>query len=378
MAFEDFPMQQQGAQLLQRSVEHGRLSHAYVFSGGQLELLERLAQTLAKTLNCLAPVKRGSATIDCCDRCLSCRKIERGNHPDIHWVRPESKSRVVTTDQIRELMRELQLKPSENARKVAVIVGADRMRVEAANAFLKTLEEPPGGSIVVLLTTDLQKVLETILSRCLRLNFGGEGLGPVESAQVAWLASFSDIAAQEQNSLLGRYRLLDVLSQKLSAIKVSIEEALTARSPGQQYKDVEKSLTEKWEAELAASIEAEYRRQRLDLLALVEWWLRDIWLRTLSSRKAKAQAAGMHPVSGTRANPAQTKPGEMPASIGQVEEVDGLFVFPQMSGACRVAGRISPRQAQENLEILEQLQGRLNTNVQEALALEVGLLKLNL
>ena len=145
----------------------------------------------------------------------------------------------------------------------------------------------------------------------------------------------------EQKSLLGRYRLLDVLLQKLGEIRAGVDEALTARSPLQRYDDVEKDLRERWEDELAAAIEAEYRRQRADLLLLVQWWLRDVWLHSLSMGR-------------------------------------DLLGFPQITGAEAVAKRISPRQALENLQTLEQTQRLLHTNVQEALALEVGLLKLHL
>src|SRR5208283_967845 len=108
----------------------------------------------------------------------------------------------------------------------------------------------------------------------------------------------------------------------------------------EKYDEVEKDLREKWEDELAAAVEAEYRRQRADLLRLVQWWLRDVWLHSI--------AAG----------------GE-------------LLNFPKMSGVENVARRLSPRQALENLQTLEQTQRLLHTNVQEALALEVGMLKLH-
>ncbi len=106
MAFQDFPDQEQGVQLLQRSLQRGRLAHAYLFTGHQLDELEALARTLAKTLNCSQPVRAGNGGvgIDSCDGCLSCRKIEQANHADVHWVRPESKSRVIVVEQMRELM----------------------------------------------------------------------------------------------------------------------------------------------------------------------------------------------------------------------------------------------------------------------------------
>ena len=341
MAFKNFPKPSQGVQLLQRSLARGRLGHAYLFTGHHLEELESIARTLAKTLNCQKPVKTGGVATDCCDECLSCRKIDQETHADVHWARPESKSRVVTVEQMRDLMREIQLKPAEAEFKVAIIAAADRLNQQAANAFLKTLEEPPAKSVLILLSTDPQRILETILSRCLRLNFSAEGLRPPDAAQTDWLARFGALAAGEQKSLLGRYRLLDVLLQKLGEIRTKVDEALTARSPLQRYDDVEKDLRERWEDELAAAIEAEYRRQRADLLLLVQWWLRDVWLHSLA--------------------------------------VGGQLVgFPQIAGAEAVAKKISPRQALENLQTLEQTQRLLHTNVQEALALEVGLLKLHL
>ena len=221
MAFKNFPRQTRGVQLLQRSLARGRLGHAYLFAGDQLEELESPARTLAKTLNCQNPVKTGGAATDCCDDCLSCRKIDSDTHADIHWARPESKSRVITIDQTRELMREIQLKPTEAQFKVAIISAADRLNPQAANAFLKTLEEPPQKSVLILLSTEPQRILETILSRCLRLNFSGDGRRELNSGEADWLEKFGGLAASEQKSLLGRYRLLDALLQKLGEIRVA-------------------------------------------------------------------------------------------------------------------------------------------------------------
>jgi len=341
MAFRDFSAESQGVQLLQRSLARGRLGHAYLFTGQQLEPLENIARTLAKTLNCLHPVRTGKAATDCCDTCPSCKKIDGETHADVHWARPESRSRVITIDQTRELSREIQLKPGEALFKVAVIVGADRLNPQAANAFLKTLEEPPSNSVLILLSTEPSRILETILSRCLRLNFSAETAGTLDSEQAVWLQRFSAAAAAEQKSLFGRYRLLDSLLQRLAAIREQTEELLSARSPIEKYGDAEKDLREKWESELTAAVEAEYRRRRAEVLLLLQWWLRDVWLLTLS--------------------------------VGHE-----LLQLPQIAGADEIALRLTPRQARENLLVMEQTQRLLHTNVQEALALEVGLLKLRL
>ncbi len=347
MAFRDFPRYQQGIQLLQRSLEHGRLAHGYLFTGDQLGDLESLAANLARTLSCERPVKKGNAAIDCCDQCLACKKIEHLNHADVHWVRPESKSRVITVEQMRDLMHEINLKPTEATHKVCVIVAADRLNEKAANAFLKTLEEPPANSILILLTTEPQRILETILSRCLRLNFAGDGGRPLPPEQVEWLKAFSNLAAAGQKSLIGRYRLMDMLARKLTEMRETIDKTLTARSPLERYDNIEADLRERWEKELAAAIEADYRRQRSDLLLALQWWLRDVWLQTLDA--------------GTGA-----------------EAGAGLLNFPELDGTAQVAQRVSSGDAMENLRVMEQLQRWLGTNVQEALALEVGLLKLRL
>jgi len=350
MAFKDFAGHERGVTLLQRSLEHGRLAHAYLFVGHELGELEQIARTLAKTLNCQNPIRKGGAAIDCCDQCATCRKIDNGNHPDVHWVRPESKSRIVTVEQMRELMREIQLKPAEAEYKTATIVGADRLKMEAANAFLKTLEEPPPKSLFILLTTEPERILDTIRSRCLLLHLAAEVAPRPDPAQMAWLVTFSEMAAVREKSLLGRYRLMDVLLRKLSELREGIDKALTARSPLERYPDAEKDLQDRWEDELKAAIEAEYRRQRANWLGVLQAWLRDVWLQTLHVRGESRE---------------QNRAGN-------------LLNFPEVPGTTEVARRLSSKDALENLQVLEQLQSLLHTNVQEALALEVGLLKLRL
>jgi DNA polymerase-3 subunit delta' len=339
--FSDFPKQTRVAQLLQRGLERDRLAHAYLFAGSTMDDLEGMARTLAKALNCLAPPKRSAKglPLDSCDHCDNCRRIEQLNHPDVLWVRPESKSRVITIDQIRELMQMVNLKPTAAEFKVGVIVAADRLNLQSANAFLKTLEEPPAKSILILLSTEPQRLLETILSRCLRVGFAGDGTR-FDATQTEWIAAFSATAASGKGGLLGHYQLLGILAKKLADQKASIEEALAAKSPLERYDDLDPKMREKLEDELSAAVEAEYRRQRADMIGALQWWLRDVWLHTLS--------AGAD-----------------------------LLSFPDFAASAQaVAGRISPADALSNLEEVDRLQRQLHSNVQEALALEVGLLKL--
>lgn len=344
MAFAELAATQPSIQLLQRSLNRGRLGHAYLLSGNQLEDLEDVARTLIKTLNCENPVREdgGALPIDCCDNCANCRKVAGGNHADVRWLRPESKSRFIVTDQVRSLIGQINLKPTEAGYKCAVIVAADRLKVEAANAFLKTLEEPPPQSVIILLTTEPQRMLDTIISRCLRLTFGTAADIRFNDRQLGWIESFSSMAANGGNGLLGRYQLLGRLLAALAEMKDELTERLEAASPLQRYDDVDPKLREQWENELKASVEAEYRRCRGEMLVALQWWLRDVWLQTLN--------------------------------------VDAeLLTLDRFGEASRqVAGRIDTTAAQENLRVIEQTNRLLHTNVQEALAMEVGFLKLKL
>jgi DNA polymerase-3 subunit delta' len=344
MPFAEFPQQGPSVALLQRSLDRGRLAHAYLFSGMVSSELGNVARTLAKALNCKHPpvVGKSGVPLDSCDRCQTCHRIDAGNHPDVQWVRPESKSRLITIDPMREAMHAIQLRAAEANYKVAIIEGADRLNVQAANAFLKTLEEPPPRSVMLLLTTEPERVLETIVSRCLRLNFTGEP-ELAASAGAALVRSFGEFAAREKKGgLLSRYRLLGMLLSRLAQIKSETQKRLTAGSPLEKYDELDPKLRDRWENELAAAIEAEYRQGRAEVLSGLHWWLRDVWLHT--------------------------------AEMGH-----DLLAFPASAEASRtIAAGLSEQDAVENLRVFEQLQQLLQTNVQEALALEVGFLKLKL
>lgn len=345
MSFRDFPTQSGVVQLLQRSLDRGRLAHAYLFSGHDSEELEGAAATLAKVLNCKQPVRSASgAAIDSCDQCDCCRQIDNCNHPDVRWIRAESKLRIISIDQIRDLLQTVNLKPTCGDYKVAVLTAADRLNQQAANAFLKTLEEPPEKTIFILLTTDISRILETILSRCLRLNFAGDHAVRLSPEEEQWLEGFATEAAAEKPGLFRRYRLLDSLLGRLGDIKEHVDKIQSDASPlaRNDSKEVEPSLRKKWEDELDASIEAEYRRKRSEALGILHWWFRDVWLLT-------AHSSGEY------------------------------LTFPKLLGPTeKIAARLREPDAMENLRLVDRTQQILHTNAQEALTLEVSFLRMKL
>jgi len=153
---------------LRRSLAQGRLPHAFLFVGpegvGKLAFALKLAQTLLCE-------RVPEAELAPCGVCPGCVQVIGGTHPDLLRVaRPEDKHELPIRV-IRDLCLDLGLKPARGTRKVAIVDDADDMNDEAANAFLKTLEEPPAGSVLVLVGTSAEGQLDTILSRCRVVRF---------------------------------------------------------------------------------------------------------------------------------------------------------------------------------------------------------------
>ncbi len=144
----------------------GRVAHAYLFSGPEGVGKRQCALAFARLLNCTAPEDEEEGRT-----CPSCRKIERHTHPDVFVLEPEG-SKEIKVGQIREQVEErLQRTPVEGRYKVAVIDGAHRMNAAAQNAFLKTLEEPPPRTVMVLVTEEPGGLLPTVRSRCQHMVF---------------------------------------------------------------------------------------------------------------------------------------------------------------------------------------------------------------
>lgn len=172
--FQSVAGQERTKRMLQNGLRSDRLSHAYIFAGPSGSGRRQMARAFVAALYC---EQRGD---DACGTCLSCRKLEHGNHPDLFWVEPDGAS--IKIDQIRELQQQFAYRASASGTKVYVLNEADRMTVQAANSLLKFLEEPLSPSIAILITENGQALLPTIRSRAQWMRF--DALSPNQLEQV--------------------------------------------------------------------------------------------------------------------------------------------------------------------------------------------------
>ena len=214
------------------------MGHSYLLTGDRAESLENLALGLAGQVLGAAP----------------------RDHPDFHSVRPESKSRHITVEQVRDLERELYLRPFTAPLKVAIIFDAESMclgSASAANAFLKTLEEPPAHTLILLTSGRPAMLLPTIISRCLRLDLGFEDIDAGAVHEPAWISAWY---ARHPKPALRAYARAQVLADHWASIRES-SEAHLKELPDETDEDVAKAL-----------IEAEFQLGRQESIAQLQRW----------------------------------------------------------------------------------------------------------
>lgn len=183
-------------ELMAKAAVRGTLPPSLIFAGPDGLGKRMAAIALAQLMNCTADfrlkaeatdteAKETAALEDACGECASCRRIARGVHADVLLIEPDD-SGSIKIEQIREAIERSAYRPFEGRRRVVIVDDADKVLEPAQNALLKTLEEPPPGSVFVLVTSRPDVLLPTVRSRCQRLRFGR--LAPVEVAHVLMTA----------------------------------------------------------------------------------------------------------------------------------------------------------------------------------------------
>lgn len=314
-------------ELLAASHAQGRLAHAYLITGPEGSGKRELVIHVMGLVNELdlsgidSPESLRSATTSV--------------------IRPESKSRRITVNAIREAEHTLQLAAPGGVTKFAVILEADRMGQEAENAFLKTLEEPPRASMLFLVSAHPEQLLETILSRCIRVPLIGTA-GPVKVGQAALrlLTALKDHTMEGNPSvssalgLMGRFSA--VLKEEKAAIQKRNDEAMKAESA--HYKQTtEGDWLKRREEYYKALTESEYLAARDRLIEYLVAWFGDA---------LRQQNGSPH------------------------------LDLPDFSGATgKLARELDSGELGRKIDGVEELRMHLNTNVQEVLALEAGFVR---
>ncbi|MFH1231824.1 MAG: DNA polymerase III subunit delta' [Planctomycetota bacterium] len=170
MFFDDIIGQQSAVNTFKRILESNRLSHAYIFAGPSGIGKFLFARTMAKILMC-ENNEKGNWLNKGCSKCRFCRLVDKNCHPNLRIIELEQGKQEININTVREIEKELLLMPFYKSYRVFIINEAERMSEEAANAFLKTLEEPVKNTIIILVTSNLTALLPTILSRCQIIRF---------------------------------------------------------------------------------------------------------------------------------------------------------------------------------------------------------------
>lgn len=241
-------------ELLLAAHRAGRLAHAHLFTGspgcGKGWLAEHLAAEV-----------------------LGCEPRSVLAHPDAHFVQPESKSRRIVIDQIRGLEAMVQRKPLVASAKVVILHDADRLQPAAANAFLKTLEEPPERSVLLLTSQLPEAILETILSRCVETSLRGGETGPGPEGEKIVAALAGCLLAPGGPTVGGAFQFVRKFQEILSSIraKVAEEYGATLKQESARYKNAAGGTDwlEEREEQLKALAESAALRERERLLGAI-------------------------------------------------------------------------------------------------------------
>jgi DNA polymerase-3 subunit delta' len=309
---------------LQRAHDQNRLAHAYLISGPSGSGKRALASDLANLVNG-APTSQPSSL----------------HTSGIFLAEPESKSRKIVIEQIRDLEHTLQMRAAEGRRKVAIISEADRLQPQAANAFLKTLEEPPKDSLLLLLSALPEALPDTILSRCISipLSANGDRVSAAEETELVELLNASITA--EGSAVQRAYRLARGMQVLLAAIRENIQaenEAALKQEEARYKNTTDGSWLDERADHYKALGESLYLQRRARLIETLFAW----WSDVLRAKTGVARA-------------------ELPAARKQTTAL---------------AQKLSTTEILRRVRRVEQLREILGRNIQEALAIEIAFLNI--
>ncbi|HNX33591.1 MAG TPA: DNA polymerase III subunit [Kiritimatiellia bacterium] len=248
--------------MVRRALDVGHPAHGYLIVGPVRGVALDLAVRILQVLFCRSSEKP-------CGTCDGCRHVVDRQEVDIHWIFPEKKSRIISADQIREkLINEVTQTSFSGGWKAGVLVGADRLNDASANAFLKTLEEPPEKTLFMLLSDAPQQLLPTIISRCQRID-----LDEVRGLSEPWKRRVIEtLASPLLSRTMEKLAMSNVLFSILADMKGKAEQLITEEESNSEVVD------EDGKEVFEAKVSARYRELRTDFLLEMLRWFRDMFV----------------------------------------------------------------------------------------------------
>ena len=211
--FEEIIGNQRVKEELTKIIEEKKVLHSYMFVGVEGIGKQMIAKKFAQMILCTNEGRKG------CNTCKSCIEFTSNNNPDFLYIEPDGNN--IKIEQIRYLQRKIQEKPIISNRKVYIINDADKMTTEAQNCLLKTLEEPPEYSTIILIGTNQNLFLNTIKSRCMIISFK-----PIETELI-------------KKYLEEKYEMFNISSNMLETFQGSIGKAIILKDKKEQYEKIE-------------------------------------------------------------------------------------------------------------------------------------------
>lgn len=328
---------------LRTALDGGRLGHAYLVTGAVGAGKEELARRIAAMLKGhAAPPVTGLFGDEPAGDAEVAASLDDAASDLVHVVRPVSKSRRITVDEIHAVEKKLRVSCGNAETKIAIVAEADRMGVESSNAFLKTLEEPPAKSLILLLTSRPELLLDTILSRCIHIELiGGRSLEPSEGDPES--------------------RLLDGVGEALVAERATVRDALLAASLVQEVLAERKAEIEA--RHLAAFKEEEKRlKNATDATAYLEKREKQVAAR-IQSDYLKVRESVIQMLIALLGDAVRAKAGGLRRTLPRYSSVTSKLADSQ-----------SLAELELRMRAVERLGELANTNVQESLAFEASFL----
>ena len=274
MPFADVIGQDGPKKKIRTALARQAIGHAYLFSGDDGIGKRLMALRFAQALSCETPP--ASSQPDSCGRCRACEQIDSGAYPDLLVIEPEQDKAnpQIKIDRVREIERHMIYRPLLSARKICIIDDADRLNTNAANAFLKTLEDPPEHSLFILVTSRPLRLLATVRSRCLTLRFS-----PATPEQFQGALALKQATAIEDARFLSR-----VCGNRIGvALRTDLPEL---RSRHDRFFDLCRSETLAHTTAVLQQAEELSKAQPFpDVIDWLSHGLRDVLLMTLGARQ---------------------------------------------------------------------------------------------